>query len=73
MLQADQFDVFHYGHIFFIRHFMHKEIHIIYGFLYVLIKSGKDKGTCKFYPNFCGSVTLVTNLVLNKTHHIALT
>lgn len=70
MLQADQFNVFHYGHIFFIRY---KEIHSIYGFLYVLIKSGKDKGTCKCYPNFCGSVTLVTNFVLNKTHHIALT
>lgn len=52
---------------------MHKEIHSIYGFLYVLIKSGKDKGNCKCYPNFCGSVKLVTNLVLNKTHHIALT
>lgn len=58
---------------FYKTFYAYKEIHSIYGFLYVLIKSGKDKGTCKCYPNFCGSVTLVTNLVLKKTHHIALT
>lgn len=48
---------------FYKTFYAYKEIHSIYGFLYVLIKSGKDKGTCKSYPNFCGSVTLVTNLV----------
>lgn len=59
--------------IFFYKIFyVYKEIYSIYGFFYVLIKLGKDKGICKCYLNFCGFVIFVINFVLNKIYYIVL-